>query len=185
MAFNFADFGRGDSHASMKETDVDVTPAGDLRFTFVKDKTGSTRLLPRDFFWPQQSLPELIALVKFWLDLRTLFVSMPGYSKHMWRLPWESSRFTAESLRKVFAKTLASLGVFPPPGRKYTLHCVRAGAASAANALDISLPKIRRFGGWSLKSDVPLDYIDPACPYSAAAQRFFGWIRPPSHSPAG
>ena len=70
--------------------------------------------------------------------------------------------------------TLASLGVLPPPGRKYTLHCVRAGAASAANALDISLPKIRRFGGWSLKSDVPLDYIDPTCPYSAEAQRFFG-----------
>ena len=63
-----------------QETDADVTSAGDLRFTFVKDKTGSTRLLPRDFFWPQQSLPELIALVKFWLDLRTLFVSMPGYS---------------------------------------------------------------------------------------------------------
>ena len=25
LAFNFADFGRGDSHASMEETDVDVT----------------------------------------------------------------------------------------------------------------------------------------------------------------
>ena len=51
--------------------------------------------------------------------------------------------------------------------------------------MDISLPKIRRFGGWSLKSDVPLDYIDPSCPYSAEAQRFFGWIRPPESAKAG
>ena len=50
---------------------------------------------------------------------------------------------------------------------------VCAGAASAANALDISLPKIRRFGGWSLKPDVPLEYIDPACLSTPECQRFF------------
>ena len=91
---------------------------------FVKDKVGSSRLQPRDFYWPASSLPELIDLVSFWLQARGLMQSLPGNSDHMWRLPWESKRFTSEHLRGVFSDTLASLNVRPPPGRKWTLHCV-------------------------------------------------------------
>lgn len=189
LAFNFMDFGRGDSHSSMKVTDVDVTPGGDLRFTFAKDKVGSTRLQPRDFFWPASSLPELIDLVDFWLKARGLMESLPGNSDHMWRLPWEPKRFTTEHLRSVFSNTLSSLNVHPPAGRKWTLHCVRSGAASAANAMHISMPVIRRLGGWSRKSEVPRDrYIDPACPHTSSGRRFFAWLHsrlPSSPAPDG
>ena len=142
-----------------------------------------------DFYWPASSLPELIDLVDFWLQARGLMQSLPGNSDHMWRLPWESKRFTSEHLRGVFSDTLASLNVRPPPGRKWTLHCVRAGAASAANAMHISMPVIRRLGGWSRKSEVPRDrYIDAACPNTPAGRRFFAWLQsslPPTSSPAG
>ena len=46
--------------------------------------------------------------------------------------------------------------LFPPPeGYRWTLHCVRAGATSECNALDIAMSKIRRQGDWSAKSTVP------------------------------
>ena len=59
----------------------------------------------------------------------------------------------------------------------WTLHCVRAGAASETSALGLSLPKIRAFGGWGLRSLVPeRRYINPMCPASQSGHRFFGWM---------
>ena len=70
-----------------------------------------------------------------------------------------------------------SLGLEPPKGRYWTLHCVRAGAASAANALKIPIPKIRACGGWGRRSQVPEDrYIDHMCRACDDARRFFGWL---------
>ena len=74
----------------------------------------------------------------------------------------------------------ASPAPAPPLGAAsgaWTLHCIRAGAASECNALDIAMSKIRRQGGWSAKSTVPSDvYIDPNCPHLEAGRRFFGWL---------
>ena len=64
-------------------------------------------------------------------------------------------------------------------GRKWTLHCIRAGPASECNALGIPLSTIRRQGGWGPKSRVPSDrYIDHQCPPSIAGRRFFDWLTP-------
>ena len=101
----------------------------------------------------------------------------------MWRLPWESKKFTSSRLTRIFSQTLVFLGVSAPAGRYWTLHCVRAGAASEASALGLPLPKIRAFGGWGPRSQVPeRRYIDPMCPQSAAGRRFFGWIIEPDGS---
>ena len=100
----------------------------------------------------------------------------------MWRLPWEKPGFTTSRLQTVLADTLSSLNRRPPPGRKWTLHCIRAGPASECNALGIPLSRIRRQGGWGPKSDVPSKkYIDPSCPPSAAGRRFFDWLTPGGH----
>ena len=95
----------------------------------------------------------------------------------MWRLPWEAKKFTSTRLTKIFSQTLGDLGVSAPKGRYWTRHSVRAGAASEASALGLPLSKIRAFGGWGPKSQVPeRRYIDPMCPRSDAGRRFFGWL---------
>jgi hypothetical protein len=123
------------------------------------------------------SCPDLLRVVAFWLRFRRLCGSLPHASSHMWRLPWEKPKFTSSRLRMVFANTVSHLGVAPPVGRYWTLHCVRAGAASETSALGLSLPKIRAFGGWGLRSLVPeRRYINPMCPASQSGHRFFGWM---------
>ena len=122
-----------------------------------------------------RSCPALLELLSHWLKFRRLCESLPHDSPRMWRLPWESKKFTATRLTKIFSQTLAFLGASAPVGRYWTLHCVRAGAASEASALGLPLPKIRAFGGWGPRSQVPeRRYIDPMCPQSAAGRRFFG-----------
>ena len=102
---------------------------------------------------------------------------LPNDSPRMWRLPWEAKKFTSTKLTKIFSQTLGDLGVSAPKGRYWTRHSVRAGAASEASALGLPLSKIRAFGGWGPKSQVPeRRYIDPMCPRSDAGRRFFGWL---------
>ena len=120
--------------------------------------------------------------VAFWLRLRSLMRALPGACALMWRLPWEPAGFSTSRLRTVFANTLGSLNRCPPPGRKWSLHCIRAGPASECNALGIPLSRIRRQGGWGPKSDVPSKkYIDPSCPPSLDGRRFFDWLTPDGH----
>lgn len=183
LAFNFADFGRSDSHHSMLVDDVELLGNGDLFFSFRKVKGRGGKLLADDYLWPAHSCPALLELLSYWLKFRRLCESLPHDSPRMWRLPWESKKFTSSRLTKIFSQTLVSLGVSAPVGRYWTLHCVRAGAASEASALGLPLSKIRAFGGWGPRSQVPeRRYIDPMCPQSAAGRRFFGWIIEPDGS---
>ena len=190
LAFNFADFGRGDSSAAMSVDDIDLLGNGDLFFTFRKEKGKYNRVIPgTEWRWPAHSCPDLLLAVGWWLRLRR---SLRG-SEWMWQLPrdllasgskprrWRRKSppgFGYRQLVVIFDRALKRLGHSPPRGRKWTLHCIRAGAASEANALDIAMSKIRRHGGWGPNSDVPeKKYIDRHCPPSAAGKRFFGWIR--------
>ena len=177
LAFNFADFGRSDSHHAMLVEDVEVLGNGDLFFSFRKVKGRGGKLLADDFVWPAHSCPALLELLSFWLRFRQLCEALPNDSPRMWRLPWEAKKFTSSKLTKVFSQTLGDLGVSAPKGRYWTRHSVRAGAASEASALGLPLSKIRAFGGWGPRSQVPeRRYIDPMCPRSDAGRRFFGWL---------
>ena len=120
------------------------------------------------------SCPDLIVVLDWYLRVRRSFDPPDSF---LWRLPWEEGKWSRESLVVIFRRVLVELGCSPPDGFRWTLHCIRAGAASECNALDIALSKIRRQGGWSAKSTVPSDvYIDPNCPPSEAGRRFFGWL---------
>jgi hypothetical protein len=182
LSFNFADFGRSDTHAAMLDDDVSLFGDGDLHFTHRKAKGLSGRVDASDWLWPADSCPDLLRAVAFWLRLRSLMRVLPGACALMWRLPWERAGFSTSRLRTVFANTLSSLNRCPPPGRKWSLHCIRAGPASECNALGIPLSRIRRQGGWGPKSDVPSKkYIDPSCPPSLEGRRFFDWLTPDGH----
>lgn len=182
LAFNYADFGRSDTHANMLVGDVQFFGNGDLHFAHRKVKGLSGRVEASDYLWPADSCPDLLRALSFWLTLRSRMRLHPDGCEHMWRLPWEKSGFTTSRLRTIFADTLSSLNRRPPPGRKWTLHCIRAGPASECNALGIPISTIRRQGGWSAKSRVPSDrYIDSQCPPSAAGRRFFDWLTPDGH----
>ena len=121
----------------------------------------------------RHSCPDLLRAVEWWLAVRR---GLDSSCREMWRLPWEGSKFGGKQLVEVFRRAVSRLGHSPPPGFRWTLHCVRAGAASEANALDIAMSKIRRQGDWGPKSDVPMQYIDIHCPPSGG-RRFFGWLK--------
>jgi hypothetical protein len=106
-----------------------------------------------------------------WTSSRLGRPSVPGALRPAATRPVASRRLPSR------ANTVSHLGVAPPAGRYWTLHCVRAGAASETSALGLSLPKIRAFGGWGLRSLVPeRRYINPMCPASQSGHRFFGWM---------
>ena len=71
---------------------------------------------------------------------------------------------------------LGHLGEHPPSGDVWSGHSLRKGAASGAGALDVALFRICYMGGWSVRSAVVHDYIDPTCPVTPACRRYFGWL---------
>ena len=73
---------------------------------------------------------------------------------------------------------LRRMGVAAPAGDLWTGHSLRKGAASAAAAVGVSIDRICHMGGWKIHGGVVNDYIDPTCPSSPAAWRFFGWLLP-------
>jgi hypothetical protein len=170
LAFNFADFGRRDSHHNMTVWDIEMLGSGDLFFCFRKDKSGQMK----QWLWPRDSSPDLLRAVDWWLRLRRgLGVSTVA----MWQLPGDAGSWSSKARVVIFERALEWLGYNPPRGFRWTLHCVRSGAASEANALDMAMSEIRRQGGWAPKSDVPSKtYIDPLCVPSHAGRRFFGWL---------
>ena len=53
-----------------------------------------------------------------------------------------------------------------------------AEAPAAAPAIGVAIDRICWCGGWSVQARVVYDYVDPTCPSSLAAYRFFGWLLP-------
>ena len=93
-------------------------------------------------------------------------------------LPGEKRRtFAASAIDGWLRETLTHLDVQPPPGELWSGHSLRKGAASGATAVGVALVQVCHMGGWSIQSKAVHDYIDPTCPASAAARRFFGWLR--------
>jgi hypothetical protein len=98
---------------------------------------------------------------------------------HMWAVPGDKNitRYTAKH-QNSWLKTALNLTLnFPPPGYHWQGHSMRKGAASAASAAGVPLPKICHYGGWSVTSGaVSKHYIDPTCPPTPAGSFFFSWL---------
>ena len=173
--FNFADFGRSDSQHGMKATDIVMDQQRQIIFRLrqVKGRTGVRPDLT--FQWDAAERPDLTRLVERWLQLRAR-LQFPATCA-MWRLPWETGRWTTTAFQGILTRGLSVTGYSAPPGFKYTTHSVRSGAATEAAAIDASLIKIRHLGGWARMSDTVHDYIDPTARPTPAAARFFGYLR--------
>jgi hypothetical protein len=87
-------------------------------------------------------------------------------------------RFVASQIDAWLQLVLTRMGVSPPAGEKWSGHSLRKGAASGAAAVGVGLDRMCHMGGWSIHSKVVHDYIDPTCPSTPAAYRFFGWLLP-------
>ena len=182
LVFNFCDFGRADSQSKMKDTDIVVDGRGQVVFRLRHVKGRSGNLTNLVFQWPPLAQPGLLAVLRTYLDVRRQ--SAPG---KMWVLDADgrSGPDTTHKFDKMIQRALSARGLLPPgAGFKYSTRSLRAGAASACNAIELPLTKIRHFGGWSPDSATPERvYIDPSCPPTPACSRFFGWtrFRPPRH----
>eukprot|EP00873_Tetraselmis_striata_P041867 jgi/Tetstr1/462131/TSEL_007199.t1 len=99
-----------------------------------------------------------------------------------------SSSLSAQKL-KSYAGRLSQFAEFchdsennsPLEATTATVVRLRKGAASAANAIGVTLSHIRYQGGWATNYDVVLDYIDPNVLPSPGAWFFFGHIAPLRH----
>ena len=150
--------------------------AGRLFYAMRQSKGKSDRLVPEQWLWPPNACPDLISIMRWWLELRRAL----GGSDLMWQLPWEPKPPRASDIAVSLERCLSRAGSRAPSGFKWTHHSLRKGAASECNALGVPISKIKRMGDWGRKSRVCEDrYIAVECDQATpGGQRFFGWLRP-------
>ena len=121
------------------------------------------------------SIPDLRALLDRWEAVRGEVSDDASYYALEGQYDFPSAQID-EWLKVV----LRHLGVAAPRGETWTGHSLRKGAASAADAIGVSIVRICWMGGWTSKSNTVRDYIDPTCRARACAagRRFFGWLLP-------
>ena len=97
-----------------------------------------------------------------------------------YRLPTERRKgaFDATQIDDWLGDILGHLGCSPPAGDYWSGHSLRKGAATGSFSIDVAILRICHMGGWKVRAATYVDYIDPTCPPSPAAHRFFGWLRP-------
>ena len=170
--FTFTFFARGGSGAALRAKDVRPSEAG-LHVTLGKEKTRYSAAVSRVVTLDWERIPGLRELLLRWEAVRGEVKASASY----YALPGQSS-FPSTQVDTWFKLVLDHLGATPPQGETWSGHSLRKGAASAANAIGVSLAKICHVGGWSVKASTVHDYIDPTCPSSDAGRRYFGWMLP-------
>ena len=124
---------------------------------------------------PPGAVPGLEALLAKWEKFRGAVDADASY----YLLPGERSRaLPSTSVDEWLRLTLEYFGLRPPAQQSWSGHSLRKGAASAASAIGVGIDRICFVGGWKIKAATVHDYIDPTCPASAAARRFYGWLLP-------
>lgn len=179
---NYCFFARGATGSALCCGDVRRTNDA-LLITLAREKGKAKNQRSRVLSMPLGSVRGLDDLLKKW----ELFRGACADNESFFVLPAERSaatklrpiRFASTSIDRWVHEILDHLDLQPPPGDKWSGHSERKGAASAAAAIGVSLNRICWCGGWSIQSSTVHDYIDPTCPPSQAAKRYFGWLRPP------
>lgn len=180
-AFGFALMARSDTDIHLQRQDVETTPAS----AFVRlrrEKGRATDSIRRRLEIPRAAVPGLYDALVSWRATQASAYARAGHtlddSVSFWRLPtdtgaWASSSATCDGWLQA---ACTALNAVPPAGEAWTSHSLRIGAASAANAIDVNLLKIKDWGGWRLASSAVMAYIRPTLACDAAL-RFFGWMR--------
>lgn len=181
VVFTYCFFARGATGTALRSKHVRRGPQGELLITLDHEKGKAKRARARLLTIPPGSIPGLDELLAKWLDFRGELRDDDCF----YALPFEVAlagtrcvHYTSSQVDKWLQLVLARLDVAPPAGETWTGHSLRKGAASGAAAIGVSLDRICFLGGWSIASKVVHDYIDPTCPSSPAAYRFFGWLLP-------
>ena len=181
---NYTFFCRGECGVSMQTGDLAVHDETITLFLRkVKGRTACTAAQLPLLQIPVASLPRLANLIATFSQGRQQLAAAGSFHlpEHFWALdPVEQGeQWTAATLSDWLALSCALVNHSPPPGFTWTSHSLRKGAASAANAINVVLTKIRYMGGWAKDSNVVHDYIDPTMAPTPAALVFFGHLLPP------
>ena len=179
-AFGFALMARSDTDIHLQVQDVELTPTH-IYVRLRREKGRATDAVRRRLDIPRSAVPGLYDALERWRTVQAAAFSAVSRtlddSASFWRLPsdrvWTSSSATCDTWLQ---HACAALGVSPPAGEAWRTHSLRIGAASAANAIDINLLKIKDWGGWKLASSAVMAYIRPTLA-TPAAFRFYGWMR--------
>ena len=188
VAFGFALCVRADTLHSLQMADVRIDPPGPgARITVhLRREKGRNKQQRgpqhRVITLPQSDLPQaLTASLRVWAGLRQ---GQAAAATDLW---WDvaaqpaGAKWTAATVTEWLRLSLDLQDAAPSADGQYSSHSLRKGAASALNAIGVTLPVIRAHGGWAADSAVVLDYIDPAVRPCAAARAFFGWLAPSAH----
>lgn len=176
---NYIFFCRGECGVSLRSSDISVH---DGFLTLLLRKVKGRAAFPEHRLPLLQistaAIPRIAAVFTQFVQGRLLLAARNGYPvpSSLWALHPSDlcATWSAATLTTWLSEACAVTGHRPPPGFTWTSHSLRKGAASAANAINVVLPKIRYMGGWARDSDVVLDYIDPTMAPTPAALLFFG-----------
>ena len=185
IAFNFADFGRGDTQAGMRESDVAVDDAASVLLFRLRKQKGKKAKQHKSitFQWPAGVLTDVKLLLLRWLSLRRRLRCLK--TGLMWRLPWDTAKFDGQFFDDLVQRVLPRFHLAAPGNFVFRSHSLREGAASESFAINVQYDKLCFCGGWAIGSDTPrLHYIDFTCPPSTAGHRFFGWLTSMQAAPA-
>ena len=129
---------------------------------------------------PENAIPGFAQLILRYKQLRAQLAPVAG--DQLWSVDRRKTRATDQTAW--LKQACDHVGAHPPAGYKWTSHSLRKGAASSAYAINVTLTKIRYFGGWSHTSSAVHAYIDPATLPDAACIFFFGWCLTSADPPA-
>ena len=180
--FTYCFFARGATGTALLDEHVRRGPAGELLITLDHEKGRGRSARSRLLTVPAGSIAGLDELLSRWLEFRGKVRGDDSF----YALPFECA--ACKGARRVgFPSTandtwlqmvLLRMGVEAPAGETWTGHSLRKGAASGAAAIMVGLDRICHMGGWKIHGGVVHDYIDPTCPATPAAYRFYGWLLP-------
>ena len=185
VTLGFLLMARSDTDAHLSLSDVALCAAF-LTVLLRHEKGARRRGTRRKLAFPVPALGDIASLLAFWIRLQRQSLTSSSTTAaaaadgSFWRIPGDPPTFSSSSdaCTEWLQLSCTLLGHAPPPGESWSSHSLRKGAASAASALLVPLNTICFIGGWSIKSKVVHDYVDPTVLPSPAGRRFFQWCLP-------
>ena len=89
-----------------------------------------------------------------------------------WSFQQEEPAPTSSIMSTWLREIMTRLDLIIPPGVSYTGHSLRRGGASAAHAIDVSLPRIMAWGLWAYVKTA-ISYLDTSMMPTEAAKIFW------------